>query len=272
MVTQLQTIFASSESFLKLVAAEIDFIVENTKSAPVKELLKYGLSQKGQMLRPSLVYFVAKTLKDSLTPSETDSLVHLACTIELLHTASLVHDDIIDGSELRRGSASIYKKFGMGNAILIGNTFYLSAFNLANEHLNKGQVASIINAASDMCCGEVIQQGYLHRPLPHDIYFDIITKKTASIIKYACRESAGIVGVTPSEIVRAQELGECLGILYQLADDCKDQDVNLEPGFDFKLYGKEYLQKGKDLLNPYEANEYGKVFQDFLAYISMLFT
>jgi octaprenyl-diphosphate synthase len=271
LINNIQTIFQPAGGFLQLVSKELDQAIENIETSNVKEMLKYGMSQKGQMIRPSLIYFIAKALKQNIELHEEQSLVHLACAVELLHTASLVHDDIIDSSEFRRGKESIYKRFGSGNAVLTGNTFYLLAFDLANKNLSKPQVDSIIRAASDMCCGEVIQQLYNRKLLPHAVYFDIIAKKTSSIIKHACKESAGIIGVSSLEILKMQELGECLGMLYQLSDDYKDKDVNLEPGFNFKLNAYNYINKADTIIKSFNESIYKKTFEIFLVFLSQIF-
>lgn len=271
MINKIQTIFQPAEGFLALTSEEIIEAIENVETVPVRELLKYGLSQKGQMIRPSLVYFIAKALKENLSATELDALVHLACTIELLHTASLVHDDIIDDSDVRRGSETINKRFGIGNAVLVGNTFYLIAFDLANKHLSKPQVDSIIKAASDMCCGEVLQQCYKGRLLPNDVYFDIISKKTSSIMKYACRESAGIIGASSEEILKMQELGESLGILYQLSDDYKDMDVNLGLDFDYKLQALNYINKADVIISSLCESSFKDTFKAFLGFLCNIF-
>lgn len=271
MINRILEIFKPAEAFLQAVTNEINSATEKIETSKLKELLQYGLGQKGQMIRPSLIYFIAKAMDPDFDYKTKPSLIYLAGAVELLHTASLVHDDIIDQSEARRGKESIYKRFGIGEAILTGNTYYLIAFDLANKNLEKSQVESIIKAASDMCCGEVIQQEYKGKVLPHGIYFDIIKKKTSSIIKYACKESAGITSSSVKDIQKMQELGEYLGILYQLSDDYKDGDVLLELKFDYKFYAKTYINKCQIIIKTLDNSIYKQTFEDFLGFLSYTF-
>lgn len=271
MTNNIKDIFRQAETFLVDVTIKIEEAVQGIDTISARELLKYALSQKGQMLRPSLIYTTAYALNPNLDSNEYIKLVYYACAIELLHTASLVHDDIIDATIERRGKKSIFSLYGSNNAVLTGNIFYLTAFDITNKHLEKPQIESIIRAALDMCCGEVIQLSYKDKAIPHEVYFEITGKKTASLIKYAFKESGRIAGISEAELLNIQKLGDCLGILYQLYDDYKDKDVYLEPGFDFKFYASKYLSLAADIVGVFEENLHKKTFEALVNFYKQIF-
>ena len=255
-----------NDGFLKTVDGEITGIISRTEAHEARELLGYALSQKGRMLRPSLVYTAAFAINPCLTGRRMKKLVRYAAAIELLHTASLVHDDILDFAEERRGIKSVYKAFGAGCALLTGNVFYLNAFDLANRHLGKPQIESMLQAATDMCCGELIQLSNQGRTVSTEVYIDIIRKKTASLIKHACKEGARIAGAAAESIAGMQSLGEYLGILYQLADDNKDGDVLLEEAFDFRRHIRFYTGEAGKIISGLEESIYKRTFEEFTRY------
>ena len=261
----LKEIFNPAQAFLWDVSLKLEEAVEGIHTISARELLMYALSQKGQMLRPSLIYAIAYAQNPQIGKKAYEKLVYYAAAIELLHTASLVHDDIIDETVERRGKRSIYSLKGSKNAVLTGNIFYLTAFDITNKHLETPQIDSIIRAASDMCCGEVLQLHNKDNILSPETYFEITGKKTASLIKYAFREASRISGTSEQCLSKLQLLGESLGILYQLYDDFKDEDVNLEAGFDFKFYSAKHLSKAEKILEGFEESLYKNIFVNFLS-------
>ena len=220
------------------------------------------------MIRPGLVYLTALALNPDLSENRIKKLIHYAAAIELLHTASLVHDDILDSAEERRAVQSLYKAFGSGCALLTGNVFYLNAFDIANRYLGKPQINSMLLAANDMCCGEIIQLSILGKPISAETYMEIIRKKTASLIKHACKEGARIAGVPEESVFNMQNLGEYLGILYQLVDDYKDRDVLLENTFDFKLTIEMYAGKAGEIIAGFRESIYKRAFEEFIGYFN----
>jgi octaprenyl-diphosphate synthase len=266
-----QNAFTIAEPFLQEVSAKIAETVNKIDTAEERELLQYGLSQKGQMLRPGLVYITAFAHNPRLSVAEREETVLFACAVELLHTASLVHDDILDLTEERRGKPSLFHQYGVGSALLAGNSFYLAAFSTAVQFLRNFQVEAIVNAAKEMCSGEILQLAYREKPIPHDIYMDIIRRKTGSLIKYACRESARLAGASLEVLQKMQRLGECFGILYQLFDDSKDKDTNLEPGFDFDYCAAQLIQEADEMINSLDESIYKRSFQGFSNYMKNAF-
>ena len=235
------------------------------------KLISYVLSQSGQMLRPSLVYFTAYACNPRISPDIREKLIRFAGAVELLHTASLVHDDIIDFSRERRERPSVFGLYGISGALLTGNALYLAAFDLAGGLLDRPQVEGIVLSATEMCCGEFLQMGWKNSRIPKQVYLDIIARKTGSLMKYTCREAARLAGWEARELPRVQRLGECLGVLYQMADDCRDLDVELEPDFSFSAEAERYTREAEGLLRLFDESIYKKALKDFLEHIAGIF-
>jgi geranylgeranyl pyrophosphate synthase len=261
----IKDVFIIAEQFLSDVSDCIRTIIANTETEEAKELLTYAFSQKGQMLRPGLVYITACALNPDLDKEKLKRLTYYAAAIELLHTASLMHDDILDETEERRGKKSLNKAFGTGSALLAGNIFYINAFSLANRYLEKSQVESILCAGTDMCLGEILQIANKGKIISEEVYFDIIRKKTASLIKYACKESARIAGMPDEWIVKMESMGEHLGTIYQLMDDYKDKDVFIEEEFDFERNLENQIFEARIIIESLEDSIFKKAFMEFTA-------
>lgn len=264
----IKDILKIADAFLELVTQKIMDTISKVDTEEAKKYLLYAINQKGQMIRPSLIYITACALKPNLEAREKEKLVNYAAAIELLHTASLMHDDILDTAEERRGMKSLYSAFGTGKALLTGNIFYLNAFDIASSTLDRFQMESIIHAATDMCCGEIVQLSNSNKRISEDVYIEIIGKKTASLIKYACKESARIIGMDEDTVTEMQNLGEYLGILYQLTDDLKDGDVLHEQGFDFEFHVSNYIAKAQGIIKKFNDSPYKRIFEELLNYYS----
>ena len=185
------------------------------------EMIEYILSSRGKGLRPTL------TMLSAAATSATGSFgkrTHLAAMlIEMIHTASLVHDDVIDESNLRRGKASVNARWQSKNAVIVGD--YILARNM-DIGLKSGQfdlLSHIIGNMSVLCEGEILQSDHANKmDTTRDAYFDIIYKKTASL--FACCASAGAmsVGAQRKTVESMHKFGEMIGMAFQIADDILD--------------------------------------------------
>lgn len=184
------------------------------------------LQKKGKMMRPVLLLLLAKGLGKI---SETS--FHSALALELLHTASLIHDDVVDESDERRGLASVNRVFGNKIAVLSGD-FILST---ALVHASLANNTRIVKAISDL--GKALSEGELLQlynskelNFSEDIYFEVISKKTASLF-VTCAECAALSAGVSEEIVdKCREFGNALGIAFQIKDDIFDYYSNAEIG------------------------------------------
>lgn len=219
--------------FLKTVQEQIELSIHDFDQERVRELLTYQARTRGHMLRPLMVALVAHAICGKDFPRKAEPLSAMAASIELLHNASLVHDDMLDEAEFRRGEACVHRVYGFRNALLTGNLLYIKSIELCTQRLGSAQVADLLHTALEMCQGEILQEQYIGKSLPDDVYFEIIRQKTSSLISLACRQAAVLAGASQEDVQRYSALGESLGILYQLRDDFQDQDILLGADFDF---------------------------------------
>jgi len=196
-------------------------------------IMKYVVKTKGKQLRPMFVLLSAK-----LTGNVNESTYRAASLVELLHTATLVHDDVVDESMERRGVFSVYALWKAKVSVLVGD--YLLAkgllLSLDNDDFKILQILS--RAVKEMSEGELLQlEKSTSLNLDEDIYFKIITNKTASLLASAC--SAGAYSASKDlEIAEKMRLfGEKVGIAFQIKDDLFDygkEDVGKPTGNDIK--------------------------------------
>ncbi len=188
----------------------------------------------GKMMRPILVLLAAK-LYGKIQPTT----LHAAVALELLHTASLIHDDVVDESIERRGQPSVNASFNNKIAVLMGD--FLLAVSLAQVNLTQNhQIVNIVSRlGQELAEGELLQLSHCHdKSLSEEVYFDVIRKKTA-VLFAGCMEAGALsTGATKEESEWAYQFGECVGICFQLKDDIFDY-------FKSKVLGK---PTGKDML------------------------
>lgn len=188
----------------------------------LKVILNYVLRRKGKQMRPLLVFLSA-----GLNGKINESTYVAATFIELLHTATLVHDDVVDDSNERRGALSINALWNSKIAVLVGD-YLLSQGLLISVKTKRYDMLEITsNAVQSMSKGELLQlQKSRKLDITEDVYFDIIKMKTATLIS-SCTES-GTKSVTdnPETLRNMSELGENIGIAFQIRDDIFDYNSN----------------------------------------------
>lgn len=197
------------------------------------KIMYYIVQRKGKQIRPIMVFLSAKIWGE---PSE--STHRAASFIELLHTATLVHDDVVDDSYQRRGFFSINALWKNKIAVLVGDYLLSKGLLLALDNREYKQLHIVSKAVKDLSEGELLQIEKARRlDIEEDIYFEIIRQKTASLIASAC--SAGAASVTEDEeiIEKMRLFGETLGVAYQIKDDLfdyGDQAIGKPRGIDIK--------------------------------------
>ncbi len=218
----------------ELLAFDSHFKEAMKSNVGLLDRITYYIAQtKGKQVRPMFVFLCAKTITDvSRTTYNSASL------IELLHTASLVHDDVVDDSNQRRGFFSINALWKNKISVLVGDFFFSKGFLLALEEKNYTGLHIISKAVKELSEGEILQIEKARKlDIEEDIYFEIIRQKTASLIAAAC--SAGAASVTDDQqlIDKFWELGENIGIAFQIKDDLFDygtDDIGKPLGIDIK--------------------------------------
>ncbi len=185
------------------------------------DILKYIFDTRGKGVRPILVMLFAGLHNKG---AKFGKRVHLAAAlIELIHTASLVHDDVIDRAELRHGQSSINQKWGKRNAILTGDFILSRIFEMGMESMEFDILTYVSHSIKWLCEGEVIQDEQTKTlAMTHDKYYDIINKKTASLLAISCGVGAVAAGAPAAEVDKAYEFGRNIGMAFQIKDDILD--------------------------------------------------
>jgi octaprenyl-diphosphate synthase len=210
-----------------------------TTSNPLLDrVLEHIRQRRGKMMRPVLVFLTARLLGEK----STSQAIHAAVSLELLHTASLVHDDVVDESDERRGQKSVNAAYNNKIAVLSGD--YLLATSLMQAGLtgNIGIIDAISQLGQELADGELLQLSNVSSSsFSESTYFDVIRKKTAALFSACTRVAAMGVGATAGEVEKARLFGEYVGICFQIRDDIFDyydsEEVGKPTGIDM-LEGK----------------------------------
>ncbi|OGF53471.1 MAG: hypothetical protein A2452_06590 [Candidatus Firestonebacteria bacterium RIFOXYC2_FULL_39_67] len=187
----------------------------------VNEAVNHFKTKNGKLLRPALILFSGKAVKESETKME--DLVLLAAAAELIHSASLIHDDIVDAEILRRGILSLNKKYGPRLAMLVGDLLYSRAFNMLVKNIDRRVIDIITRCVESMCVGEAEE---IQEPVSTvSGYFNLIENKTALLMSTCC-EIGAITGGGDETSGRAlKNYGLYFGMAFQIADDFKDKEL-----------------------------------------------
>lgn len=197
-----------------------------SKVALLDRITYYIVKRKGKQLRPMLVFLSAK-----LHGEIGDSSYRGAALVELMHTATLVHDDVVDDSNMRRGFFSLNALWKNKIAVLVGD-YLLSRVLLLSVENKEFQLLELISTAvREMSEGELLQIEKARRlDIDEQVYFDIITKKTASLIASCCAVGTASVTKNEAEIGNMRLFGEYLGIAFQIKDDLFDFQKTAKTG------------------------------------------
>lgn len=192
----------------------------------LEDVLSYIKKRSGKMMRPMLVMLVAKAFG-----AVNDAVRHVALSLELLHTASLVHDDVVDESNERRGQLSVNAVYNNKVSVLVGD--YILATSLKHAALTKNVtlVELVSKLGHELSEGEIIQLSNIsNKDFSEEIYFEVIRKKTAALFVVAAESGAVAVGASEDEVRIASMFGEMLGIAFQIKDDIFDYFDNPDIG------------------------------------------
>jgi len=195
------------------ISDSVDYGIET-----VEEVTKYVLESGGKRIRPTVIILAFKALKGE----DVTKVVPIAASMEIIHTGTIIHDDINDHSLLRRGVPTAYRKFGTTSALLSGDYLFVKAFEAVSE-FDKAVRDVVINSCVLLAQGEVIQsQSTGDIDLSEEEYLDIITKKTAGPISAGAKVGGMLAGGSVANTDCLQEYGLNLGIGFQIMDDVLD--------------------------------------------------
>ena len=175
-------------------------------------------ARQGKMLRPAMVLLCGELFSE-IRPEHID----FAAVIELIHIASLLHDDVIDNADLRRGQSSANVRWGNNAAVLLGDFLLSRAFLLSASTQTNGAAVTLGIAVQQMCTGELKQNLFRSRlDLTEQDYFRMIEAKTAALFQCSCQLGAMVSGASEEQQQMAGRFGLQFGMAFQIADDLRD--------------------------------------------------
>lgn len=194
----------------------------------IRQIAEYIIGSGGKRLRPMLVVLAARACGYEPTPTETPNQITLAAVVEFIHTATLLHDDVVDESELRRGQEAVHAVWGNAASVLVGDFLYSRAFQMMIK-VDSMRVMEVLSNATNMIAeGEVEQLLNMHDPeVSEGRYFSVIEKKTAKLFEAACQLGAVLAGRRDLETSMAV-FGRELGSAFQITDDVLDYTSNAD--------------------------------------------
>lgn len=238
MITLLQ-ILSSLDPLKSPISAELDLFESKFRQAMksnvalLDTIMTYIVKRKGKQIRPMFVFYAAKLFGEI-----NESTYRAASLVELLHTATLVHDDVVDDSDERRGFFSINALWKNKIAVLVGDYLLSKGLLLSVKNKDFNLLEIVSTAVEAMSEGELLQiEKTRNLNLSEEVYYDIISKKTASLIASCCAIGAASAGATPEQTEQMRLFGEKIGIAFQMKDDLLDYgdaDIGKPTGIDLK--------------------------------------
>jgi len=261
-------IFTSISRHLRVVQTEInaqaELIVESwtqngRQAEHIDRVVRHLLDKPGKMLRPALVLLSAGMVgwnAEGESEALNGSLIKLAAAVELIHSASLIHDDIIDDERIRRGQTALHRKHGNQTAVLVGDILYAQSFSLItglklpswDRHLEIYQL--YCDTTRNMCLGEIIEQRVIEGKVSLDFpdYLDILKNKTAVLMSTCCASGAILAGADDLTTKKLSDFGMSFGLAFQLLDDHKDRDALISKDMDIVDKALQQMGQARSIL------------------------
>ena len=204
-----------------------------TRVLLLDKIMEYIVKRKGKQMRPMFVFLTA-----GVCGKINESTYRGASLIELLHTASLVHDDVVDEANYRRGFFSVNALWKNKIAVLVGDFLLARGLILSVENKDFNLLSIVTNAVREMSEGELLQFDKSRRlDITEEVYYEIIRRKTASLISSCCAVGASSSGATEDAVHKMKEFGEKIGMAFQIKDDLFDygeDEIGKPLGIDIK--------------------------------------
>jgi len=201
-----------------LLAIEVEFGQDTVSDvSAITEIGEYLREGGGKRLRPALLLLAAKLFNYRGTGA-----VRLGAVVEIIHTATLVHDDIIDEAQTRRGRPAANTRWGNSKCVLAGDWLYMQSFKIAVQERNFRVLDTLIELTQQMVEGELLQMEKLGKLITLEEHFDLIFRKTACLFSVCMRLGAILGGASPEQEEAAGSYGRNLGMAFQIVDDVLD--------------------------------------------------
>jgi octaprenyl-diphosphate synthase len=205
------------EPFLDAVSKRLAEQV-NAFDPALAQYAEYALTGNGKQLRPTLVALAANSFGKI-----NDSHVTVAAIIEMVHLATLVHDDVMDEAEIRRGKLTVAANWGNEIAVLFGDCLFAHSLKLAASFPTPEICRAVASATNTVCSGEILQTRHRRNfELSQKEYFRVLEMKTAELFGLSCDMAAFLGNATPAQRTALREFGMAFGTAYQIYDDCVD--------------------------------------------------
>ena len=219
---------------------------------PMDAILRYVAEGKGKRLRPQLVFQCARLFGEI-----NEATRRTALFVETVHTATLIHDDVVDRSDTRRGKASVNAQWGNVSAVLAGDYLLSKAVRLLSNPEDHRILKEMLDTTMAMSEGELLQLGAESSAEAASTYLDIITRKTALLFRSCCVGGAMSAGASQEVIDKVGAFGLNFGLVFQMRDDILDDDHPETTALAKKLLPeyKEKALKALDALTPFVANQ-----------------
>jgi octaprenyl-diphosphate synthase len=214
--------FAAVFSLLQPHMARLDAYIRGQLEGfepEIRAMADYCIDTSGKRIRPALVFLSGA--RSGAVPS--DDLIRVAAVVELVHLATLVHDDIMDEADLRRNRRTASREYGAEAAVLLGDALFSHALNLATQFPTTEVCAAVSESTRKVCAGEIIQtmrRGSTN--ITHADYRRVIDLKTAELFRVSCFLGSRLAGYPADFVDAAARFGRHLGIAYQIYDDLAD--------------------------------------------------
>ncbi len=210
-------ILEATDPFLKSVSTSLVAQAEEFEPE-IATYAEFALSGNGKQLRPLLVW-----LSGGASGKVNDDHITVAVIIEMVHLATLVHDDIIDGAEIRRGRPTLAAKWGNEVSVLLGDCLFAHSLKLAASFPTPEICRAVASATNTVCSGEILQtQRRKQFQISREDYFKVLAMKTAELFALSCDLGALLSNATSAHREALRHFGLALGTAYQLYDDCLD--------------------------------------------------
>lgn len=239
------------------------------ETEPMDSIMRYVRETRGKRLRPILVLLSAKLF------GEVDLQTFKGATVvEMIHSATLIHDDVVDDDDIRRGKSSVKAHWGNSTAVLAGDYLLAKAMLMLAQLGNLDIMQEMLNTAASMSEGELLQnqvmdnisaiefQAQHNLPSTTDQYLEIITRKTAMLMRSCCVVGALSVNAKHEQVKQITQFGMNFGILFQLRDDILDGE-NVEKA---QVLLPAYLEKALQALDGFENNEIVEALRDLTVF------
>jgi len=216
----LEEIYAPIESRLRKVQGALaDILASPNRLAG--EVIGYFLSGRGKLLRPALVFLGAEMA--GFDPEKEPALMKLGAAVEIFHSATLIHDDIVDGASLRRRQPTVHEKWTPQVAVLVGDYLHDRAMRVVYETRCEALYGLFLDTAGEVLDGEIREiQDRRNFELSEAGYLEIVDRKTAALIACALACGARFAGAGDREVSALQRFGRAFGTAFQIIDDCLD--------------------------------------------------